>query len=83
MNKGELFGEWLAKDIPILADGAMGTLLHSNGVPLDACFDELNLKLPKTIADAHRAYIKAGAQIIETNSFGANRLLTSLLRKGK
>ncbi len=73
MNKGELFKEWLTKDIPILADGAMGTLLHSNGVPLDACFDELNLKQPKIVADAHRAYIKAGAQIIETNSFGANR----------
>ncbi|UCF60667.1 MAG: bifunctional homocysteine S-methyltransferase/methylenetetrahydrofolate reductase [Anaerolineaceae bacterium] len=73
MTKGELFREWLNSNIPILADGAMGTLLHSNGVPLDACFDELNLKEPKRIADAHRAYIQARAKIIETNSFGANR----------
>ena len=72
MTKGKLFREWLTKDIPILVDGAMGTLLHSNGVPLDACFDELNLKRPKVVVDAHQAYIKAGAQIIETNSFGAN-----------
>lgn len=58
---------------PVLADGAMGTLLHSRGVPLDACFDELNLSNPALVEDIHRAYLEAGADLIETNTFGANR----------
>jgi homocysteine S-methyltransferase len=58
---------------PILADGAMGTLLHARGVPLDACFDELNLSNPALVTSVHRDYIEAGAEIIESNTFGANR----------
>lgn len=58
---------------PILADGAMGTLLHAQGVGLDACFDELNLTDPALVADVHRAYIEAGSQIIYSNTFSANR----------
>jgi len=58
---------------PVLADGAMGTLLHSRGVSIDTCFDELNLSNPALIFDIHRAYIEAGAEIVETNTFGANR----------
>jgi len=57
----------------ILADGAMGTMLHARGVGFDKCFDELNLTNPSVVADIHRAYIKAGAQLILTNTFGANR----------
>ncbi|MGZ9224844.1 MAG: bifunctional homocysteine S-methyltransferase/methylenetetrahydrofolate reductase [Anaerolineales bacterium] len=57
----------------ILADGAMGTMLHARGVGFDKCFDELNLTNPSAVADIHRAYIKAGAQLILTNTFGANR----------
>lgn len=58
----------------MLADGAMGTMLHDNkGVPLDACFDELNLSNQTLIAEIHRKYLEAGAEIIETNTFGANR----------
>ena len=59
---------------PLLADGAMGTMLHATGVPIDACFDALNLTDPDAISAVHRAYIAAGADIIETNTFGANRL---------
>lgn len=59
---------------PLLADGAMGTMLHATGVPIDACFDALNLTDPDLISAVHRAYIAAGADIIETNTFGANRL---------
>ena len=59
---------------PLLFDGAMGTMLHSQGIGLDRCFDELNLTHPGRVTDVHRAYIEAGAQIIETNTFGANRL---------
>lgn len=57
----------------LLADGAMGTMLHARGAQFDQCFDELNLTQPALVADVHRAYIDAGAQIIETNTFGANR----------
>src|SRR5215216_3919865 len=57
----------------ILADGAMGTMLHAHGVGFDKCFDELNLTNPSAVAEIHRAYIEAGAQLIITNTFGANR----------
>ena len=55
-------------------DGAMGTMLYSEGVFINQCYDELNLRAPDLIKKIHRAYTKAGAEIIETNSFGANRL---------
>jgi methionine synthase I (cobalamin-dependent)/5,10-methylenetetrahydrofolate reductase len=57
----------------LLADGAMGTMLHSHGIGFDKCFDELNLTNPGAVADVHRAYIEAGAQLILTNTFGSNR----------
>jgi len=57
----------------ILADGAMGTMLHTRGVGFDKCFDELNLTNPAAVAEIHRAYIEAGAQLVITNTFGANR----------
>jgi methionine synthase I (cobalamin-dependent)/5,10-methylenetetrahydrofolate reductase len=55
-------------------DGAMGTMLYNEGVFINQCYDELNLRAPDLIRKIHRAYVKAGAEIIETNSFGANRL---------
>jgi methionine synthase / methylenetetrahydrofolate reductase(NADPH) len=58
---------------PLLADGAMGTVLHSRGIPIDRCFDAINVDNPALVAEVHRAYIDAGADLIETNSFGANR----------
>src|SRR5512139_3534219 len=61
----------------ILADGAMGTMLHTRGVGFDKCFDELNLTNPSAVAEIHRAYIEAGAQLIITNTFGANRFKLS------
>ncbi|MBK8906037.1 MAG: bifunctional homocysteine S-methyltransferase/methylenetetrahydrofolate reductase [Anaerolineaceae bacterium] len=61
------------RERPFLLDGAMGTLLHSRGVPMDTSFDGINLTRPAVVADIHRAYIEAGADVIETNSFGANR----------
>ena len=57
----------------ILADGAMGTMLHSHGIGFEKCFDELNLTRPSAVAEIHRAYIEAGAELIITNTFGANR----------
>ncbi|HLF80133.1 MAG TPA: homocysteine S-methyltransferase family protein, partial [Anaerolineales bacterium] len=73
MAKAGLFQEWLADGKPILADGAMGTLLHAHGVSIEACFDELNRTQPELVAGIHSAYLQAGAQVVESNSFGANR----------
>src|SRR5574342_1093017 len=61
----------------ILADGAMGTMLHARGIGFDQCFDELNLTNPVAVAEIHREYIEAGAQLIITNTFGANRFKLS------
>lgn len=58
---------------PILADGAMGTMLHARGASLEQCVDELNLSQPEWVRDIHLEYIRAGAEIIQTNSFGATR----------
>src|SRR5580698_2919873 len=57
----------------LVADGAMGTALYSRGIFLNRCYDELNLSLPALVRDVHQDYVKAGAEILETNTFGANR----------
>jgi methionine synthase I (cobalamin-dependent) len=67
------FLERLRKGV-MLCDGAMGTLLHLRGVSFDRSFEELNISSPQMVMDVHRDYIKAGAEIIETNTFGANRI---------
>ena len=58
---------------PLLCDGAMGTMLYAGGVPLDGCFDVLNANNPTLVQSIHAAYLSAGADLIETNTFGANR----------
>src|SRR6266700_1369786 len=58
---------------PLLCDGAMGTELHVRGISYDSCFEQLNLTNPELIKTIHLDYVAAGAQIIETNTFGANR----------
>src|ERR1051326_7933175 len=55
------------------ADGAMGTVLYSKGVFINRCYDELNLSGPALVRETHQEYVKAGAEILETNTFGANR----------
>lgn len=59
---------------PLVYDGAMGTMIYAKGVFLNACYDELCLSRPGLILDLHREYVAAGADVIETNSFGANRV---------
>jgi homocysteine S-methyltransferase len=66
------FAAWLEDRSPRLADGAMGTMLHAQGVPMGTCFDELNLSQPALVAEVHRRYRAAGAELLETNTFGAN-----------
>src|SRR3954471_17485335 len=58
----------------IVFDGAMGTMLYSKGVFINQCYDELNVRAPDLVRDIHKQYVDAGADVIETNSFGANRL---------
>ncbi len=58
----------------LVCDGAMGTMLHSAGVPLDRSLSELNLARPDLVRDLHAAYLAAGADIVQTNTFDANRL---------
>jgi methionine synthase I (cobalamin-dependent)/5,10-methylenetetrahydrofolate reductase len=57
----------------LVFDGGMGTMLYQKGVFINRCFDELNLSRPEVVQDIHRAYLQAGAEIVETNTFGANR----------
>lgn len=58
----------------LVCDGAMGTMLYARGIFLNRSFDELNLTRPDLVADVHREYVRAGADVIETNTFGANRV---------
>ncbi len=71
----------LLKDSILIADGAMGSLLHES-VGAQRCFDELNATEPEAVFRVHQAYIDAGAQIIETNTFGANRFKLAPLGLG-
>ncbi len=70
----------LLGEAPILGDGAMGTMLYDRGVFLNRCFDEVNLTEPALVRSVHDEYLQAGAQILETNTFGAN--LVRLARFG-
>ena len=74
-----LYAPHMADDIlarlkrsPVLCDGAMGTLLYAKGIFINRCYDELNLSQPDLIRGIHHDYLQAGAEIIETNTFGAN-----------
>jgi homocysteine S-methyltransferase len=58
----------------LVCDGAMGTMLYAKGVFINRCFDALNLTDPARVTEVHRDYIRAGADVIETNTFGANRI---------
>src|SRR5215470_15870339 len=60
------------KSSPVLCDGAMGTLLYSKGIFINRSYDELNLSQSDLIRAIHHDYLQAGAEIIETNTFGAN-----------
>ena len=65
---------------PVLCDGAMGTLLYAKGVFINKCYDELNLTQPDMVRSIHQEYLHAGAEIIETNTFGGNSF--RLMRHG-
>jgi methionine synthase / methylenetetrahydrofolate reductase(NADPH) len=74
MSRASLLSALTDPDRVLLFDGAMGTMLYSKGVFINQCYDELSVRSPDLVRDVHRAYAKAGAEVLETNSFGANRL---------
>lgn len=58
----------------LVCDGAMGTMLYAKGVFINRCFDSLNVISPDTVMEVHQDYVRAGADVLETNTFGANRV---------
>jgi methionine synthase I (cobalamin-dependent) len=58
----------------LVCDGAMGTMLYAKGVFINRCFDSLNVMSPDTVMEIHQDYVRAGADVLETNTFGANRI---------
>jgi methionine synthase I (cobalamin-dependent)/5,10-methylenetetrahydrofolate reductase len=71
-TRAQEFREQLSRRV-MVADGAMGTMLYTRGVFINRCFDELNLSAPDMVRQIHQEYVKAGAEILETNTFGASR----------
>jgi len=72
ISRADEFREVLGKRA-LVADGAMGTMLYTRGIFINRCFDELNLSAPQMVRDIHAEYVRAGAEILETNTFGATR----------
>ena len=70
MNRKEFVER--ARERPFVGDGAMGTAIYARGIFINKCYDELCLARPELVVDIHREHVTAGAEIIETNSFGAN-----------
>ena len=68
------FIQAIADEHVYLFDGAMGTMLYAKGVFINRCYDELNLRNSEIVLDVHKQYVKAGAEILETNTYGANRV---------
>jgi methionine synthase / methylenetetrahydrofolate reductase(NADPH) len=68
------FIQAIADEHVYLFDGAMGTMLYSKGVFINKCYDELNLRSPEMVLEVHKQYARAGAEILETNTYGANRV---------
>ena len=68
------FIQAIADEHVYLFDGAMGTMLYAKGVFINKCYDELNLRNPEIVREVHKQYVRAGAEIIETNTYGANRI---------
>jgi methionine synthase I (cobalamin-dependent)/5,10-methylenetetrahydrofolate reductase len=68
------FIQAIADEHVYLFDGAMGTMLYSKGVFINKCYDELNLRNPEIVLEVHKEYVRAGAEILETNTYGANRM---------
>ena len=71
--RADLLARLVDPERVIVFDGAMGTMLYAKGVFINQCYDELNVRAPELVRGVHDAYVRAGAEVLETNSFGANR----------
>ncbi len=69
------FRDWFGEQKFVLADGAVGTEIYARGVPRGHCYDELNVSMPELVFGIHSDYVRAGARIVTTNTFGANRFI--------
>ena len=74
MNSNPRVDRLIDPDRVVIFDGAMGTMLYSRGIYINQCYDELNLRSPDLVREVHAEYVAAGAEVLETNTFGANRL---------
>src|SRR5579864_6024850 len=72
-TRAQEFRDQLTRRV-VVADGAMGTMLYAKGVFINRCYDELNLSTADMVRQIHQDYVKAGAEILETNTYGANRV---------
>ena len=72
-TRAELLRRLVDPDAVVVFDGAMGTMLYQRGVFINQCYDELSLRAPDLVRGIHEEYVRAGAEVLETNSFGANR----------
>ncbi len=69
------FREWFQEQPVVLFDGAMGTEIYRRGIAKGHCYDELNVSMPEIVLDIHNRYLAAGARVLTTNTFGANRFI--------
>jgi homocysteine S-methyltransferase len=76
-TRAGLLSRLLDPERVVVFDGAMGTMLYAKGVFINQCYDELNLKAPDLVRDVHAMYARVGAEVLETNTFGANRVKLS------
>ena len=74
MERLRLLERLLDPESVVVFDGAMGTMLYARGVFINQCYDELNTRAPDLVRAVHAEYMKAGAEVLETNTFGANRI---------
>ena len=73
MSRSDLLSRITDPDDILVCDGAMGTMLYSRGVFINQCYDALSVRAPELVRGVHEEYVRAGAELLETNSFGANR----------
>jgi len=70
----QMFGDGATAHRTVLCDGAMGSMLYGRGIFINRCYDELNLSQPDIVRGVHADYLQAGAEVIETNTYGANAI---------
>lgn len=74
MSRASLLARLVHPESVVVFDGAMGTMLYNKGVFINQCYDELNVRAPDLVREVHAAYAAAGAEVLETNTFGANHV---------